>query len=104
MNTFWSLKAKQEKCLRSLLSKLGESLQRSLRLQEVIGALEGKEGEECEEYDDCKKMEDASIETKIDDVDYTPSVMLLTLFFIKFFMLLCNQRQLALVLILYICN
>jgi hypothetical protein len=62
--------------------KLGKSLQKNLRLQEVIGALEGKEGEECEEYDDCKKMEDASIETKIDDVDYTLGAMLLTLFFL----------------------
>jgi hypothetical protein len=39
--------------------------------------LEGKDSEECEEYDDCKKMEDASIETKIDGADYTLGAMLL---------------------------
>jgi hypothetical protein len=50
-------------------------------LQEIVGALEGKECEEHEERDDCEKMEDASIETNIDDANYTLGAMLLTLFF-----------------------
>ncbi len=56
-----------------------EPLWRNSRLQEVIGALEGKEGEEREERDDYKKMEDAYIKTKTDDADYTLSALLLTL-------------------------
>ncbi len=77
----WSLKVNKEKHLHSLLPKLGEPLQRSSRLQEIVGALEGKECEEHEERDDCEKMEDASIETNIDDANYTLGAMLLTLFF-----------------------
>ncbi len=41
--------------------------------------MEGKEGEEREEHDDYKKMEDAYIKTKTDDVDYTLGALLLTL-------------------------
>jgi hypothetical protein len=41
--------------------------------------LEGKEGEKCEECENCEKMEATSIETKIDDANYTPSALLLTL-------------------------
>ncbi len=74
----WSFKVNKEKHLCYLLLKLGEPLQRSSRLQEVVGALEGKECEEHEECDDREKMEDASIETNIDDADYTLGAMLLT--------------------------
>ncbi len=75
----WSLKANKEKHLCSLMLKPGEPLWRNSKLQEVIGALEGKEGEECEEHDDYKKMEDAYIKTKTDDADYTLGALLLTL-------------------------
>ncbi len=77
----WSLKANKENHLHFLLLKLGNPLQRSSRLQEVVGALEGKESEEHEKCDNCEKMEDPSIKANTNDVDYTLGTILLTLFF-----------------------
>jgi hypothetical protein len=80
-----SFKVNKEKHLRFLLLKLGEPLQRSSRLKEVVGALEVNESEEHEERDDCEKMGDASIETNIDNLNYTLGAMLLTQIFFLIF-------------------